>query len=215
MFCTQARWTVARVLIRVYITAAQIVRTAEGLQKRERLEETKPMTLPFRDGSKKPEMQQPQTAAEAYEAQQPPHALTAQGNPSGAIASAPYFFHSSAAESVHYISYTYELYVESPDGRNRYPHIPIRDFYHAILSHGFSDQALGPAMLAMAACGQGLARNDRQTLEKSREIYGRALRALQCALNSPDRALKDETLAVSCLMALYEVCATLCLPQPH
>lgn len=46
-------------------------------------------------------------------------------------------------------------------------------------------------------------------LDESRKIYGRALRALQFALNSPEMAMKDETLAVSCLMALYEVSRTL------
>lgn len=115
-------------------------------------------------------------------------------------------------EAVRYINYTYELYIESPDGRNRYPHMPISGFYHAILSHGSSDQALDAATLAMATCGQGLARNDRQMLEESREIYGRALRALQYALHSPNMAMKDETLAVSCLMALYEVSSTFHLP---
>lgn len=113
--------------------------------------------------------------------------------------------HSVSVESMRYINFAYESYLQTPDGKNKYTHMPVANFLHALFDDASPDAALDPAKLAMAIRICAFFHGGVRLLPKARQSYTTPLRALQHNLESTNTAMKDETLAGSCLMALYEV----------
>jgi hypothetical protein len=172
----------------------QVVRTVEGVHKRKPLEEAKVLDLQRLTVDEAPDVQRLlNRKPEALD-----HRMLQVALPILSI-------HSSSAESTRYINFAYESYLQTPDGRNKYTHMPVADFLYALLADASPDAALDPAKLAISIRMCAFFHGDARLLPKARQSYTNALRALQHNLGSTDTAMKDETLAGSCLMALYEV----------
>lgn len=157
------------------LTGDQIVQTAKGTEKRKPLEEAKPLEL-----------------------QQRPKPRPLEDEPILALRSA-------ALETTRLISFGYEFYAASTDAKNKYTHMPIMSWMTSILHHAKPDPALDPAIQALSMRNVAMYRRDAMLLAKSKERYTTALGALQNSLNSTESAMRDETLVVTTMMALYEV----------
>lgn len=83
--------------------------------------------------------------------------------------------------------------------------MPVVGWLRTIMSVADTDPALDPAILAISARMFGVRYKDNVLVRKAAQSYTQALGALQKNLGYQDRAMRDETLAGSCLMALYEV----------
>lgn len=64
------------------------------------------------------------------------------------------------------------------------------------------DNAMSAFMLQLV----GIAKRDSSEINRSRDIYGRTLGALQKALNHPVAWKATETLAATIICCLFEVC---------
>jgi hypothetical protein len=114
-------------------------------------------------------------------------------------------FQSKSAERSLYVGWAYESYIETESAKNRYNHMPVSRWLHSTLTLAEADPALDNAMLAISCKMSAAFHTDQALLNRSRQLYTGALGLLQRSLASSKTALKDETLAATCLLALYEV----------
>lgn len=114
-------------------------------------------------------------------------------------------FQSNSAERSLYIGWAYENYIETESAKNRYNHMPVSRWLHSTLTLAEADPALDNAMLAISCRMSAVFHTDQALLHKSRQLYTGALGLLQRNLASSKTALRDETLAATCILALYEV----------
>ena len=114
-------------------------------------------------------------------------------------------FQSQSAERSLYIGWAYENYIETESAKNRYNHMPVSRWLHSALTLAEADPALDNAMLAISCRMSAVFHTDQALLNRSRQLYTAALGILQRSLGSSKTALKDETLAATCALALYEV----------
>lgn len=112
---------------------------------------------------------------------------------------------SAASEATRLNAFSYEFYAASSDAKNQYTHMPVLPMLAAILDHAKADRALDPALQALSLRVCAMYRRDPLLLATSKQRYTTALGALQVSLNHPDGAVRDETLVVAVIMALYEV----------
>lgn len=150
--------------------------TVRGTEKRKALEEAKPLEL-----------------------QRPPKPCSMEA-PGPALA-----VYSADLEATRLNSFAYEYYSTTNDAKARYQHMPILGILTNILAYAKADPVLDPALLALAMRVAALASRDAIMLSKANQKYTIALRALQHSLNSPEGAMRDETLAGTVIMALFEV----------
>lgn len=114
-------------------------------------------------------------------------------------------FHSISAEKSRYIGWAYESYIDTEGAKNRYTHMPVGNWLRSTLALAKADQALDTAMLAITCKMYAAFYTDQSLLIRSKHLYTGALGLLQRSLASRKAALTDETLAATCLVALYEV----------
>lgn len=112
---------------------------------------------------------------------------------------------SAALEATRLNSFAYEYYSASNDAKNKWTHMPVFNCLTSILYHAREDPALDPAVLALSMRVVAMYRRDAMLLSRAKQRYTTALGALQTRLGSPETAMLDETLAVTVIMALYEV----------
>lgn len=172
----------------------QIVRTTEGIEKRKPLEEARVPDLQRVTAEKASHFQRRSNGKPEIA----DHQILKPKLPIISI-------HSNSIESMRYINFAYETYLNTPDGRNKYTHMPVASFLNALLAEASPDTALDSVKLAIAIRMCSLFHGEARLLPEATKLYTNALRALQRNLESTDTAMKDETLAGSCLMALYEV----------
>lgn len=114
-------------------------------------------------------------------------------------------FHSTSTEKARYIGWAYESYINSEAARNRYTHMPVTKWLRSTLALAKADPALDTAMLAITCKMYSAFYTDQTLFLRSKHLYTGALGLLQRNLSSENTALTDETLAATCLIALYEV----------
>lgn len=153
------------------------MQTIKGTEKRKPLEEAKPLEL-----------------------QRPPKLRSFEA-PGSILA-----VHSADLEAKRLKSFAYEYYSTTNDAKAKYQHMPIHSILTSILAHANADPVLDPALLALAMRVVAIDRRDAIMLSRANQKYTTALRALQLTLNSPEGAMRDETLAATVIMALFEVC---------
>ena len=120
-------------------------------------------------------------------------------------------FRSATLEGSLFLSFAYELYGSSADAKNKLTHMPIIDWLKTIMTEASADPALDPAMLAISVRMCALRGGDVRMLSKASQLYTTALGALQNSLSGKESAMRDETLAATCIMALYEVGPLVCV----
>lgn len=115
--------------------------------------------------------------------------------------------HSQQLEKTQMVSWAYNTYGRTNDAKNRYNHMPVIGWLKTILAEASTDPALDPAMFAISARMFAVRYRDGALVKKAAQAYTKGLGALQRNLGSAEYAMTDETLAGSCVMALYEVYA--------
>jgi hypothetical protein len=114
-------------------------------------------------------------------------------------------FHSVSTEKARYIGWAYESYINSEAAKNRYVHMPVAKWLRSTLALAKADPALDTAMLAITCKMYSAFYTDQSLFLRSKYLYTSSLGLLQRNLSSEKTALSDETLAATCLIALYEV----------
>ena len=167
-----------------------INRTAEGLQRRKPLEEAK-------TGSSDPGIT---TVASARAGFDPGLAARPSSSVATHLPSSP---SSGAIWSAGFLSWFWEDYTPADAPSNGPPGGPSWLYLAMNIPH--PTRALRQSLLALSVVRWGRAKHDTSLVFEGQRIYGHSIAMLQRAINDPQEAWHEETLAATRAMVLYEV----------